>query len=670
MLLSRYVRAGWGVAALLVAGCSGADLVLPDQAAPTALTVTSGDGQSGIAGSPLPAALVVILTDQVGRPVVGRSVVFTVASGSGSVNPGSATTDSAGHAATRWTLGPEAGSQSVGAALDGSTTVAATFHATADPGGGARIEVDAGEGQAATVGSPLPNPLVVRAFDDNGNPAAGVDVHWSAGSGGSIDPATSTTGTDGRASAKWTLGAGAGSQTALASADGLAGSPVTFTATAAVGAAGRLSITQQPSSSAASGEVLSRQPAVQLLDTNGNPVRQAGLAVSATISGGPSGASLQGGTTAATDNTGTASFSGLVIVGPTGAYQLTFGGAGLQAVTSTSIQITAGAAAGLKIAQQPSQSAQSGQQFPQQPIIQLVDGAGNAVQRSGVPITATIASGGGTLQGSTTINTDGQGTATFHDLSISGADGSRTLIFAASGYTSITSAAISVVGAPPPPPSNHAPVATLNQYGLDQGGTLTVHAPGVLDNDTDADGDRLTAILEQAPAHGTLSLHADGSFTYTADPGFAGVDTATYQADDGQARSAPATIEFYISASGGGGDQGGGGAGQQARGLGFVVQPPNVRKDAVMVPPVLVAVLDGGGNLVASSTAEVTIRLNTSQGGGRGNDPKLHGHTSQHAVGGIAVFADLSVRGGTGTMTLTASAKDLTSATSSSFEVR
>ena len=661
---------------MLVAGCSGADLVLPDQGAPTALIVTSGDGQSGIAGSPLPADLVVTLTDQVGRPVVGQSVVFTVASGSGTVAPGSATTDSAGHAATHWTLGPEAGAQSVTAALDGSTTLAATFHATADPGGGARIEVDAGEGQTATVGAPLPNPLVVRAFDEHGNPAAGVDVHWSAGSGGSVDPATSTTGADGRASAEWTLGAGAGSQTALASADGLAGSPVTFTATAAVGAAGRLSITQQPSSSAASGEVLGRQPVVQLLDADGNPVQQAGLAVTATISGGPSGGSLQGGTTAATDGAGTASFSGLVIVGPTGTYQLTFSGAGLQAVTSTSIQITAGAAAGLKIAQQPSGSTQSGQQLSQQPVIQLVDGAGNPVQRSGVPVTATIASGGGTLQGTTTVNSDQQGTAAFHDLGITGDTGSRTLIFAASGYTSITSAAISVTSdapPPPPPPSNHEPAAALDQYGLTEGGTLRINAPGVLENDTDADGDRLTAILEHAPAHGTLSLDADGSFTYAANPGFVGLDTAAYRADDGQARSAPAKMEFYISAgsgSGGGGSDQGGGDAQQASGLGFVVAPGDVRRDAVIVPPVLVAVLDGAGHLVASSTAEVSIELNAPPGRGRGHDPKLHGHTSAHAVGGIAVFADLSVKGGTGTMTLTASAKDLTSATSHSFEVR
>src|SRR5207249_3606036 len=62
---------------------------------------------------------------------------------------------------------------------------------------------------------------------------------------------------------------------------------------------------------------------------------------------------------------------------------------------------------------------------------------------------------------------------------------------------------------------NHPPVANNDNYSLDAGTTLNVAAPGVLANDTDADGDPFTAILGATPAHGTISFHPDGSFTYT-----------------------------------------------------------------------------------------------------------------------------------------------------------
>ncbi len=60
-----------------------------------------------------------------------------------------------------------------------------------------------------------------------------------------------------------------------------------------------------------------------------------------------------------------------------------------------------------------------------------------------------------------------------------------------------------------------------------------VAAPGVLGNDTDADSDPLTAVLDTDVSHGTLSLAADGGFTYTPTSGYSGPDSFTYHADDG-----------------------------------------------------------------------------------------------------------------------------------------
>ena len=59
---------------------------------------------------------------------------------------------------------------------------------------------------------------------------------------------------------------------------------------------------------------------------------------------------------------------------------------------------------------------------------------------------------------------------------------------------------------------NDAPVAANNSYSTAEDTPLTVNAPGVLGNDTDVDSDTLTAVLVSGPAHGTLTLNANGSF--------------------------------------------------------------------------------------------------------------------------------------------------------------
>ena len=62
---------------------------------------------------------------------------------------------------------------------------------------------------------------------------------------------------------------------------------------------------------------------------------------------------------------------------------------------------------------------------------------------------------------------------------------------------------------------------------------LTVAAPGVLGNDADPDGNPLTATLVTGAGHGSLTLNANGSFTYTPAANFNGTDTFTYRASDG-----------------------------------------------------------------------------------------------------------------------------------------
>jgi hypothetical protein len=93
-----------------------------------------------------------------------------------------------------------------------------------------------GDGQTATVGSPLTQPLRVTVLDASGAPVSGVAVQWTVLSGGGSLSASSTeTAADGTTAATFTLGAAVGTQKAQAAVPGLAGSPVVFTANATPG---------------------------------------------------------------------------------------------------------------------------------------------------------------------------------------------------------------------------------------------------------------------------------------------------------------------------------------------------------------------------------------------------------------------------------------------------
>ncbi len=97
--------------------------------------------------------------------------------------------------------------------------------------------------------------------------------------------------------------------------------------------------------------------------------------------------------------------------------------------------------------------------------------------------------------------------------------------------------------------NNCPPVAIDDTYTTTAGTTLRVSDPatGVLANDRDPDGDPLTAVLVDAPVHGTLTLNADGTFVYDPDPGFAGSDRFTYQANEGVSLSRIATVTLVVT---------------------------------------------------------------------------------------------------------------------------
>ncbi len=90
------------------------------------------------------------------------------------------------------------------------------------------------------------------------------------------------------------------------------------------------------------------------------------------------------------------------------------------------------------------------------------------------------------------------------------------------------------------------PVANNDSYSVTSDTTLNVPASGVLANDV---GTGLSAVLDTGPAHGTLTLNAAGSFSYTPTVGFSGTDTFTYFAQDqfGRESASPATVTITVN---------------------------------------------------------------------------------------------------------------------------
>jgi hypothetical protein len=75
-------------------------------------------------------------------------------------------------------------------------------------------------------------------------------------------------------------------------------------------------------------------------------------------------------------------------------------------------------------------------------------------------------------------------------------------------------------------PVPDAPIAGNVTYGVNQDIPLSIPAPGVLVRSVDNDpGDKLTAVFKSnGPLNGVVSLSPDGSFIYTPNREFSGVD--------------------------------------------------------------------------------------------------------------------------------------------------
>jgi len=96
-------------------------------------------------------------------------------------------------------------------------------------------------------------------------------------------------------------------------------------------------------------------------------------------------------------------------------------------------------------------------------------------------------------------------------------------------------------------PINDTPIASDDSYTTLEDSALIITTPGVLENDSDVDGDIITSVLDTTSSNGVLVLNSDGSFTYTPNTNFVGSDSFTYHTNDGLLDSNIATVDISIS---------------------------------------------------------------------------------------------------------------------------
>ncbi len=200
------------------------------QCKPASFAVFSGSNQTATIGHTLANPIVANITDSGGNPVVGSAVTFTATSGNGTVNgSGSAVvvTDANGNASANWTVGATAGTQTVQA-----TTPAFSYSISLTATAVGALAAVGGTGQTGGVGTALATPFTVTATGAGGVPIPGVTVSFAmASGGGTLSVASATTNASGQASTTLTLGSTPGTNTVTATAVGLTGSPVMFSAT-------------------------------------------------------------------------------------------------------------------------------------------------------------------------------------------------------------------------------------------------------------------------------------------------------------------------------------------------------------------------------------------------------------------------------------------------------
>jgi hypothetical protein len=216
---TRACTAAWVIGAGLAASSCGGPT---DAVLISSLEIVSGNGQIAAPGVVLPQPIVLRVTASNGAGIPGHTVTFQVTAGGGTVSPVSAVSDARGRVSVRWTIGLNPGNPNeMTAQVTGASASGFPIEARLVAGGDRpTVTVVSGGGQISTVGSHLPQPIVLRLTTSTGAPLANYTFTlrsltcFTTGGCNGIPAAddqltnpTLTTGADGTATfTGWTLG--------------------------------------------------------------------------------------------------------------------------------------------------------------------------------------------------------------------------------------------------------------------------------------------------------------------------------------------------------------------------------------------------------------------------------------------------------------------------------
>ena len=405
---------------------------------PTQVAVSSGSNQSTALNTQYATPLRALVTDVVGTPLAGVSVVFSSpVSGAGGVFGASGllvtvTTNSSGIAtAPAFTSNGTIGTFTVVATAGGYSATPAYFTLTNQAAGGAtNIAAATSSTQTTTVGTAFSSGLQVKVTNASNNPVAGVSVTFAAptsGPGGTFGSSTAsqvvvTTDANGFATIPtFTANTIAGNYAVSATLAGL--SPVIFSLTNAPGAVTTISATAGTSQSALPNTAFATKLTVLLRDAYGNAVPGAALtfaAPSATLGGTFVGGGSTFSTT--TNASGLATAPVLTANGSAGDFSVTVSSGSAQATFPFAVL---GTPAALSLQSGSGQSVTVNTAFA--PVqVKVVDASGNPVPNASVIFSVPSSGPGGRFTGglsSTVVVTNTAGLATSPTLTASSTAG-------------------------------------------------------------------------------------------------------------------------------------------------------------------------------------------------------------------------------------------------------